>query len=234
MIDIHCHILWDIDDGPADFAGSLAMARLAAADGIHQIVATPHVSEDFPPPEMIAEKVASLNQALREAGIELEILCGGDNLHNLGAEKLARYTINGTCYVLVEYPHTHLPANAGDCIFEALSSGLIPIITHPERNPSVVQDPHLLFDLVERGALVQLTAESLTGGFGAASKACARYLLKKNKVHFLASDGHSAEWRPPTLSAGVKAASKLVGKDAAETLVFGNPLQVVKGESLDR
>ena len=229
MIDIHCHILCDIDDGPADLAGSLAMARLAAADGTRQLVATPHVSDDFPPPELIAEKVAALNKAIREADIDLEILCGGDNLHNLGAEKLARYSINGACYVLVEYPHTHLPANAGDCIFEALNAGLIPIITHPERNPSVVQNPHLLFDLVERGALVQLTAESLTGGFGAAAKAYARYLLKKKMAHFLASDGHSAEWRPPVLSAGVKAAAKIVGKDEARKLVFDNPSKVIDG-----
>jgi len=229
MIDIHCHILCDIDDGPADLAGSLAMARLAAADGIRQLVATPHVSDDFPPPELIAEKVAALNLAIAEAGIELEILCGGDNLHNLGAEKLARYSINASRYVLVEFPHTHLPANAGDCIFDALSSGLIPIITHPERNPSVVQNPRLLFDLVARGALVQLTAESLTGGFGAASRACARYLLKKKMVHFLASDGHSADWRPPVLSAGVKAAAKIIGKEAARKLVFDNPQAVVNG-----
>lgn len=232
MIDIHCHILWDIDDGPADFDGSMAMARLAAADGTRQLVATPHIHDAQQSPEIIAEKAAHLNQALRDEGVDLEILCGGDNLYNLGAEDLARFSINSTQYTLVEFPHTHLPANAGEAIFEALNHGLIPIITHPERNPSIAQNPKLIFGMVESGALVQLTAESLVGGFGPAAKACSRYLLKKKMVHFLASDGHSAKFRPPVLSAGVKAAAKIVGKDAARRLVFENPEKIVLGHDL--
>ncbi len=229
MIDIHCHILHDIDDGPADLAGSLAMAHLAAADGTRVLVATPHVTLNPPSSALIAGRLAELNSAIAQAGIELRVLAGGDNLYNLGAETLARYSINGGPYVLVEYPHTHLPAQAGASLFDALSHGLTPIITHPERNPSVVQDPQLLIDLVERGALVQLTAESLTGGFGGSARSCARYLLKKGLVHFLASDGHSADWRPPVLSAGVKAAAKLIGPEAARRLVVDNPARVIEG-----
>ena len=109
----------------------------------------------------------------------------------------------------MEFPHTHLPANADDAIFEALNHGLVPIITHPERNPSIAQNPKLIFSMVESGALVQLTAASLTGGFGPAAKACSRYLLKKKMVHFLASDGHSAQNRPPVFSAGLKLLRRL-------------------------
>ena len=232
MIDIHCHILWDIDDGPVDFDGSMAMARLAAADGTRQLVATPHIHDAQQPPEIIAEKAAYLNEALQAEGVDLEILCGGDNLYNLGVWNLARFSINGTHYSLVEFPHTNLPANADEEIFEALHHGLVPIITHPERNPSIAQNPQLIFEMVESGALVQLTAESLTGGFGSAAKACSRYLLKKKMVHFLASDGHSAKNRPPVLSAGLKAAAKIVGKDAARRLVFENPAKVVQGMDL--
>ena len=232
MIDLHCHILWDIDDGPVDFDGSMAMARLAAADGTRQLVATPHIHDAQQPPEIIAEKAAYLNEALQAEGVDLEILCGGDNLYNLGAWNLARFSINGTHYSLVEFPHTDLPANAEEEIFEVLLHGLVPIITHPERNPSIAQNPQLIFEMVESGALVQLTAESLTGGFGSAAKACSRFLLKKKMVHFLASDGHSAKHRPPILSAGVKAAAKIVGKDAARRLVFENPAKVVRGMDL--
>ena len=232
MIDLHCHILWDIDDGPADFDGSLAMARAAAADGTKQLVATPHVGRNMHPPELISDKVAQLNAAIEREGLELKVLTGADNLHNLGSETLARYTINATRYVLIEFPHTHLPTNAGDSVFEALQHGLVPIITHPERNPSIAQNPRLIFDLVDRGALVQLTAESLTGGFGHAAKSCSRYLLKRKMVHVLASDGHSADWRPPTLSAGLKAAEKIVGKEAARKLVFDNPAKIVLGHDL--
>ena len=232
MIDLHCHILWEIDDGPADIDGSLAMVRVAAADGTRQLVATPHVGRTMHPPELIADMVTQLNAAIEREGLELEILTGADNFHNLGAATLARYSINATRYVLLEFPHTHLPVDAGESVFEALHHGLVPIITHPERNPSIVQNPQLIFDLVERGALVQLTAESLTGGFGYAAKACSRYLLKKKVVHFLASDGHSADWRPPTLSAGLKAAEKIVGKEAARKLVFDNPGKIVLGHDL--
>lgn len=230
MIDLHCHILWDIDDGPADFEGSLAMARLAVADGTRQLVATPHIGRNMHPPELIAARVAQLNAALREEKVDLEILCGGDNLYNIGAENLARYCINGSRYTLMEFPHTHLPANADEAIFEALHHGLVPIITHPERNPSIARDPKLIFDMVESGALVQLTAASVAGGFGPAAKACSRYLLKKKMVHFLASDGHSAEQRPPVLSAGLKAATKIVGKEAARRLVIENPGKIVLGQ----
>jgi protein-tyrosine phosphatase len=232
MIDLHCHILWEIDDGPADIDGSLAMVRVAAADGTRQLVATPHVGRTMHPPELIADMVTQLNAAIEKEGLELEILTGADNFHNLGAATLARYSINATRYVLIEFPHTHLPVDAGESVFEALHHGLVPIITHPERNPSIVQNPELIFDLVERGALVQLTAESLTGGFDHAAKACSRYLLKKKVVHFLASDGHSADWRPPTLSAGLKAAEKIVGKEAARKLVFDNPGKIVLGHDL--
>ena len=232
MIDLHCHILWEIDDGPADIEGSLAMVRVAAEDGTRQLVATPHVGRTMHPPELIADMVTQLNAAIEKEGLELEILTGADNFHNLGAATLARYSINATRYVLIEFPHTHLPVDAGESVFEALHHGLVPIITHPERNPSIVQNPKLLFDLVERGALVQLTAESLTGGFGHAAKACSRYLLKKKVVHFLASDGHSSDWRPPTLSAGLKAAEKIVGKEAARKLVFDNPGKIVLGHDL--
>ncbi len=229
MIDLHCHILWNIDDGPTDFAGALDMARIAAADGTRQLVATPHVGRILHPPALIAEKVARLNRALCETNIDLEVFSGSDNLYNLEVETLAGYSINNTRYVLMEFPHTHLPADAGERIFAALPHGLKPIITHPERNPSIIQQPQLLFDLVDRGALVQLTAESLTDGFGAAVKACSRYLMKKKMVHFLASDGHSVNWRPPTLSAGLNAATRIIGKEAARMLVFENPLKVING-----
>ncbi len=232
MIDIHCHILWDIDDGPADFEGSMAMARVAAADGTRQLVATPHVHETLQPLDVIAEKVSRLNEALQIENVDLEILSGGDNLYNLGNKNLALYSINNTRYTLVEFPHTHLPAQSSDAIFDAINHGLIPIITHPERNPSIVQNPKLIFEMVENGALVQLTAASLSGGFGQAAKACSRYLLKKKMVHFLASDGHSATRRPPTLSAGLKAATKIIGKDEARKLVFDNPMKVINGEDV--
>lgn len=233
MIDIHCHILPAIDDdGPSRWEDVLAMARMAVSDDIRQIVATPHVKDVIHPPELIHDRVARLNEALQKNGIPLEILPGAEVSAMLNTSILRNYTINGSDYVLLEFPHTHLPQNAGQLVFDALLAGLTPIIPHPERNPSVVRRPELLFDLVEAGALVQITAESLTEGFGPEARACAEYLLKKKVVHLLATDAHSPSWRCPILSQGVHAAAKIVGESAARHLVTTNPAAVIAGEPL--
>lgn len=232
MIDLHCHILPDIDDGPALMAESLEMARMAVADGISAIVATPHVKELPYPPDRISTRVEEFRRALNEARIPLKVLAGADVSALLEPSLLAPYTLNGTPYILFEFPHTHVPQNAGQLLFNGILAGLRPIITHPERNPSFVRSPQLLFELVEAGALVQVTAESLTGGFGDEARHCAAYLLRKQMVHFLASDAHSSRQRIPELSRGVAAAERIVGKAAAMKLVQDHPAAVVAGREL--
>jgi protein-tyrosine phosphatase len=230
MIDTHCHILPAIDDGPFKIEDSLEMGRIAVADGIRCIVATPHVKGNIHPSAHIRDGVARLNAALLKEGIALKILPGAEASATLNTEILKNYTLNGTDYILLEFPHSHLPQNAGEIIFNALVAGLKPIITHPERNPSIVHRPELLFDLVEAGALVQIIAESLTGGFGPEARECARYLLKKKVVHFLATDAHSPRQRRPVLSQGVEAAAKIVGNSAARRLVTTNPAALIAGK----
>jgi protein-tyrosine phosphatase len=232
MIDIHCHILPGIDDGPADLAGSLAMARLAAADGIHKLFATPHVYPDGLQREVIEAAVMALQQAVDAEGLALRIYPGADASSRLGGDGLVKNLLHNGPYLLVEFPHTHLPGDAPDLIAELVGRGTIPIITHPERNPDLVRSPDLLLPLLEAGGLVQVTAECLTGGFGAECRACARHLLRRGWVHFLASDGHAANWRPPRLSLGLKAARKLIGKEKALALVLENPARIIAGERL--
>jgi len=233
MIDVHCHILPGIDDdGPPRLEDVLAMARIAVADGIEKIVATPHVKETIHPPERILALVTSFNAALVQNGIPLEIFAGAEVGAMLNTSLLRAYTLNGTDYVLLEFPHSHLPQNAPEIVFNAVLDGLIPIVPHPERNPSVMRRPELVADLVEAGALVQVTAGSLVGGFGPEAKVCACYLLEKNLVHFLATDAHSPTWRQPLLSQGVKAAGRIIGEAAARRLSIDNPALVLAGKSL--
>jgi protein-tyrosine phosphatase len=232
MIDLHCHILPGIDDGPALMAESVEMARMAVADGIDTIVATPHVLELPYPPDRIAEGVRRFREALRSAQIPLKIQVGAEVSVLLEPARLSPYTLHATSYILFEFPHTHVPQNAGQFFFNATLAGLKPIIAHPERNPSFIRRPQLLFDLVAGGALVQLTAESLTGGFGAEVRECATYLLRKGMVHFLASDAHSSRHRIPGLSRGVAAAARVVGKAAALKLVMDHPATVLGGREL--
>jgi len=233
MIDVHCHILPGIDDdGPPRLEDVLAMARIAAADGIEKIIATPHVKETVHPPERILDLVASFNGVLTQNGIPLEVLPGAEIGSMIDASILRAYTLNGTGYVLLEFPHSHLPQNAPEIVFNAVLAGLMPIVPHPERNPSVVRRPQLVAELVETGALVQVTADSLVGGFGPEARACSIFLLEQGLVHFLATDAHSPTWRQPRLSQGVRAASRIIGDTAARRLVEDNPARVLAGKAL--
>ncbi|MEJ2700295.1 MAG: hypothetical protein P8Z70_11635 [Desulfuromonadales bacterium] len=232
MIDIHCHILPGLDDGPRKLDDSLEMARIAVADGIVRTVATPHINGFLHSPVFLRERVSLFNETLKKEGIPLEVLPGADARALLDPEILRDYTLNGTDYVLFEFPHSHIPQNAIELIFKAILAGLKPIITHPERNPTVILRPQVLFDLVEAGALVQCTAESLTGFFGPEVMDCCFFLLERRAVHFLASDAHSPRYRRPVLSRSVLAAEKIIGRAAARRLVENNPSAVVSGEAI--
>lgn len=238
MIDLHCHILPGIDDGAFDISESIEMARIAAADGIRKIVATPHISNpDLPEAagkenlsKIIDEKVDDLNRCLESEKIPVEILRGGEVSAFLSPDACEPFTINSTSYLLVEFPYTHLPANAREIIFNMTVAGLRPIITHPERNPSILQNPERLETLIRSGALVQITAASLTGEFGLEYQACAFHLLRRQMVSFIASDGHGAAQRPPILSKAFKTAKKRVGGKMATALFSGNPEAVIEGK----
>lgn len=232
MMDIHCHILPGVDDGPANMEESLAMARLAVSDGIDTVFATPHVYPDGLTSDEIKEHAAALQKTVTAAGLGLKILSGGEGSSSLEFESLCGYLLHNGPYLLLEFPLSHLPADAPELIFELTAQGKIPIVTHPERNPDILRNPDLLAPLLDAGGLLQLTAESLTGGFGAESRACARHLLRRGWAHFLASDGHSATWRKPVLSKGLQVARKLIGADRARALVLDNPARVISGDSL--
>ncbi len=233
MIDIHCHILPGIDDGPSDMAESLEMSRVAALDGITRVVATPHVKDDACPPALVRERVGELNARIAEEDIPLRILPGADTDASLDPSLLRGHTINGTGYLLVEFPHVFLPRSAGEVLFRLMVEGIRPIITHPERNCTIMRDPSALLRLVETGALVQITAGSLTGGFGSEARECAFFLLERGVVSFIATDAHSSRGRRPVLSGALKAAGKVLGKERALRLVFSNPEAVLAGETVN-
>jgi protein-tyrosine phosphatase len=233
MIDLHCHILPAMDDGADSKEESLAMARLAAADGIRTIVATPHVKHDIPDPARIHAEVTILNRRLEEQDIPLEVVSGGDVSALLPVEVVRNYTVNGTDFILLEFPHSHLPHQAEEILFQWQLAGLRPIITHPERNPSILRDPGHLARLIDAGALVQVTGGSLTGQFGIDVRNCACHLVAAGMVHFLASDGHSSRYRRPELSAAVRMAADMIGDHAARTLVEDNPAAVLSGRGID-
>ncbi len=130
MIDIHCHILPGIDDGPSGIGESIQMARIAAEDGITTIVATPHVKDTVHPVSAIKKGVADLNRHLQALDIPVKVLPGADVNAFLNPSLIKDYTIGETNYILIEFPHTHIPQNAKDILFNISLQGLLPIITH--------------------------------------------------------------------------------------------------------
>jgi protein-tyrosine phosphatase len=232
MIDIHCHILPELDDGARNIDQSVEMARLAFADGIRTIVATPHIQPPFLAAERICLSLSILNKRLTRENIPITILAGGDVSMLLLPPDLKQYVIHKGPYILIEFPHSQLPSHAHDLLFTLSTQGFIPIITHPERNLGIIKNPRRLFDLLDLNVKVQLTSESLTGGFGKDAAECARFLLKKRMAHFLATDAHSPSFRRPVLSEGLAIAKQIIGDKAAMRLVTKNPAAVIDGKQI--
>src|SRR5262245_22422149 len=238
MIDIHSHIMPEIDDGARNLGEAVEMARIAHDDGIEYMVSTPHMFNglsDNPEPIEILERVAALNEAIGPNGLKI---LPGNEVH-ISHEIVEQATnnrvtkINQRNYMLVEFPQLTVPLGADDLLYRLLLQGVQPILVHPERNGQIQSHPEIVAQFIERGVLIQITAMSVTGEFGPAAKACADILLRHYCVHFLATDAHRTRSRPPILSRGRDAAAAIIGAEAAEELVEANPRAVINGEALE-
>jgi protein-tyrosine phosphatase len=237
MVDIHCHLLPNVDDGPRSWDISLQMCEMAEADGIEHIVATPHANDEFHyDREMLSRLLEELSQ--RVSG-KLQLSLGCD-LH-LSYENFvevfrnpSHYTISGTNYLLVELSDFSVPPSVSQSLHRLLAAGIVPIITHPERNLALRSDRHRVLEWVEDGCLVQITANSLTGRWGRQAQETAEWLMTHAAAHILATDAHGIGSRPPILSEALVAAERIIGKAAAEALVRDNPRAVVRGQPCPR
>ncbi len=232
MIDIHCHILPNMDDGPQNIDESVEMASIASGDGIEKIIATPHVTDNKYSSDDIADRVDQFNHLLRQKSIPVQIYPGAEVAISLDPEKLSEYTINHTSYILIEFPHDHLPSYAGKMIDWLCAKKLKPIIAHPERNYSIIRSPEVLLGIINSNVYIQITAASLTGDFGRDIQYCAHFFLDSGNVDIIASDAHSTKFRPPQLSAATKLATKRLGTKASLRLVYDNPAAILKGEKI--
>jgi protein-tyrosine phosphatase len=222
MIDIHCHILPGIDDGAKSIEDSLSMAKHAASEGITKIIATPHhkngkydnVGLD------IKERVDELNQLIQSQNIPLKILPGqepriyGDILEDY--ENGEVLTLNDTKYMFIELPSNHVPRYTKQLLFEIQLAGVLPIIVHPERNQEIIENPNVLYKLVEQGAATQVTASSVAGYFGKSIRKFSHQLIESNQAHFIASDAHNLNGR----SFNLKEAYNVIGKEFGMDLVY--------------
>lgn len=236
MIDLHCHILPGVDDGARTLEEALDMARAAERDGIKTIVATPHLFRgefDLEGFDSILQKRHDLSDALKTNNIRVELRSGAEVhiSHNL-IEEIRRnreaLVVNGGSYMFIEFPVWHVYQGVKNLFFDLMSEGIRPIIAHPERNSVFKAHPELLYELVQMGALAQANSGSFFGLYGGKSAALVRRLLEWNLIHFIASDGHSADAMPPRLSQAVREAQAMIGSERASALVEGNPRAVLE------
>jgi protein-tyrosine phosphatase len=236
VIDIHCHILPAIDDGPVDLQETLEMFRLAAGDGIATIAATPHYRHGESPTTLdIEEIIAQIRKEIVRNRIPVELLGGADIrlTYELveGIQKNEIPTINKSRYFLLELPAL-IPPHLDEFLFETRLRGYVPVITHPERNYSLLSAKEKSEAIRDAGALFQLTAMSVTGKFGRQIKKFTEYLLKKRYVDFVATDAHGTKQRPPLLSGAYRETIAILGKAEADRIFFENPRAVIENKEI--
>jgi len=233
-VDIHSHILYGLDDGAGTLEESVEMLRMAQAAGTTDIVATPHANSRFAfEPEIIEQRIAEL---AGQVNIRIHSGCDFHLQVNNIQDALAhpqKYTINHSTYLLVELPESTLFSSTDQILLRLLDGGMVPIITHPERNAQLQRQPDEINQWVELGCYVQITAASVTGLFGKRVKACAHELMKRGVVHVVASDAHDARVRTPDLRDAYSALADEWGEDRIQPLFVENPRAVLMGDTID-
>ncbi|MGG3478584.1 CpsB/CapC family capsule biosynthesis tyrosine phosphatase [Peribacillus frigoritolerans] len=218
MIDIHCHILPGVDDGAADMKVSLNMARKAVEAGITHIFATPHhLNEKYVNVKSdIIDRAVRLNESFQLEKIPLTIHLGQEvRIHrdiftSLEKEEILTLDDNGT-YMLLELPSGRVPSYTQEVIYELLLKGITPIIVHPERNKELIGNHKLLFELVQEGALTQITSGSIIGDFGKSIQSFSKKIIQHNLAHFIATDAHNIGSRGFTLQQAYETITKAYG-----------------------
>ena len=235
MIDIHAHILPGLDDGAQDLQAAVEMARIATADGISAIIATPHVATGMyeNSKDSILHEVGQLNDVLKEEGIPLSVYPGAEYLMEPDLPRRLQagevLTLNNSRYMLIELPFSSIPSFTDKTLFEIMVCGVTPILAHPERNYAMQRDPRQLLNLVEKGVLAQVTVGSLVGHFGAKAQGAARLFLRSGCVQFLASDAHSAEQRSPVILESINEIKDKIDEGLLQLLTTDNPASLLNG-----
>jgi protein-tyrosine phosphatase len=238
MIDIHHHCLPDVDDGPREWDEAVAMCHAAAEEGIETIVATPHVLRGRWKAFGIPELESRIAELRRRVGESPRLLLGSeyffahDVVEVLGAGN-AIVTLAGSRYVLVELAANSVPPLIEQPLYRMQLGGWVPVLAHPERNLVFQAKPDVLAELLDHGVKTQLTAGSLTGEFGPQAKQAAEVFLRRNLIHFVATDAHNMTRRTPRVRAAKAVLEELVGSEVTDALMVRNPRAVIENRPLE-
>jgi len=237
MIDIHHHCLPGVDDGPRDLSEAAEMCAVAAEEGIETIIATPHVLRGRWRPFSREELQARLATLREKAGTSPRIELGSEYFFSHDMTEVLRGGVSilplaGSRYILLELAANSVPPMFEQPLYRAQLDGWIPVIAHPERNRVFQARPGMLAAFISHGARVQITATSLTGGFGREARTAAETFLRRNMVHFVATDAHNLGKRPPRVAESLDALRELVSEPVFEALTVDNPRAVLENQGL--
>ena len=236
--DIHCHILPDIDDGANDLNQSLKMAQMAREDRTTCLIATPHQlgTNGQVTAEIIRDGVRSLQTAIDAEEIPVVVRSGADVRIDPELPKLLKQgkvltLADRDKHVLLELPHdTYYPI---DQLLKSLrKQGLVGILSHPERNRGIIKNPDVMWDVIEAGGLLQITAASLTGVFGSSCQEIAELAVDEGLIHFIASDAHDTKHRPFGMQEAFNTICDMAGEKLADLVCCENPARVFEGDDV--
>lgn len=239
MYDLHCHMLPSIDDGAQTMEQAIELAKAAIDNGITHSIVTPHIhpgryANTY---QNIHDSFMEFQQTLKQHELDLklgfaaEVRLSIEIMSMVEQHQIPFYgQLNGEKIMLLECPHSHIPAGTDKLIYWLLKQNIRPLIAHPERNKDILRKPEKLDLFIQTGCLLQITADALTGGFGEIAKKRADYMVSEGYATVLASDAHNIKHRPPRLQPGLDAAIALIGEQAANKLVIDNPKAICQSQ----
>ena len=237
MYDIHNHLIYQFDDGPASLEEVVEMLKMARDQGITRVFATSHFQELIPPEleEHYFRKLTELQDRLEHENIPIQVFSGSEIFfHHYMNETVKRSRVGTLAglgkYVLLEFPLFLMPSGVSEALFKLKMDGLVPIIAHPERYSSVLENPETVLEYLKYGALLQVNAGSVTGDFGRRVQKIAMWMVEHRLVHFLGSDAHNARGRTFRLAEAVKQLRRHVEEDYIQALVEHFPARILKNE----
>ena len=234
MIDLHSHILPELDDGSQSLEESLAMARMAVQSGVTVMVATPHCMDDRAQQVYAAWRL--LREALRDTEIPLKLYLGmeifgtADTVRLLRARRL--FPLNGSQYPLIEFSFRSTGEEETQILYQVLRAGYRPLVAHPERYGYVRENPELINLWTKMGCLLQVNRGSLLGRFGPGAQRMAAELVERGFVTAVATDAHSLRVRTPWMKDIQTLLSQEYSPQLARKLLLQNPQHILRNEPL--
>ena len=239
MIDFHSHILPNIDDGSRSIEETFNLIKEAKNVGFDAIVSTSHYMENYYETDTPEREVwvNAIYENLQAKNIDIRLYLGNEiylseNIINL-LENGKASTINDTSYVLFEMPLNAEPMNLYDLVYQMLQCKLVPVLAHPERYSFVQKDPELIYDLIQKGVLMQANYGSIIGQYGEKAKIIVKKFFENRMIHFLGSDVHRQNTIYPRIPEILSILNDLIGEEKLEELTNTNPALVLKNKRIN-